>query len=78
MSTKLADSVWRASQKMNTIKISKKRLQVVNVKSIFSSPETTTVSTIAICKATTLGGKKCQFKAADGCDGFCKKHRIIS
>tara|TARA_R110002072_G_scaffold226172_2_gene383153 strand:+ start:1281 stop:1529 length:249 start_codon:yes stop_codon:yes gene_type:complete len=78
MSIKLANSIWQASQTLNRIKDGKKRLQIVKVKPISSSSETVSVSTVVLCKALTLSGNKCKFKAADGCDGFCKKHRIIS
>lgn len=46
-----------------------KKIQVVK-----EPPKEQVKSNLKICKATTMGGKQCTFKAT--CGDFCKKHMI--
>ena len=48
-----------------------KKIQVVK-----EPPKQIVKSNVNICKATTMGGKQCIFKAT--CGDFCKKHRITT
>ena len=58
-------------------KMRKKKLECKKTRSIQvldSVPKQDTSETRNICKAFTLSGKKCTFKAV--CGDYCKKHRI--
>ena len=50
--------------------------ELKKVKVVKEPPKEHSKPNINICKATTMGGKQCTFKAT--CGDFCKKHRINS
>lgn len=68
--SKFADSAIRMRQR--SLELDAKRPKIILIN---HEPETQVQETTAVlkCKARTLVGKQCGFKAT--CGGFCKKHK---
>ena len=69
---KTSEEMARILDKMRKKKLECKKTRSIQV--LDSVPKQDTSETRNICKAFTLSGKKCTFKAV--CGDYCKKHRI--
>lgn len=71
----LADCTWRMKKKYEAYNTSRKQREIAVIEKTPCLKQVS-LTTCKTCSATTMGGKKCGFKAV--CGSFCKKHKVSS